>query len=99
MRICEILVNENPPSAIPGNIQTVSAALTGSEVNELTPLDYVRKCRVDLQNRNYMLATCRLGKADHWHQIFTDGTTRRQITFQNLVIGLMTDGDFESVIA
>ena len=45
-----------------------------------------------------MLDACRLGKADNWHQIFTDGTTWRQITFQNLMIGLMTDGDFESVI-
>ena len=33
MLICEILVNRTPPSAIPANIQTISAAITGSEVN------------------------------------------------------------------
>ena len=76
----------------------MSAAITGSKVNELPSLDYVHKCRVVVKNLNGMLAACRLVKADNWHHIFTDGTTRRQIKFQNVVIGLMTDGDFESVI-
>ena len=97
--ICEFLVNGTPPSAIPANTQTMSAALTGSETNEISSLDYVRKCRVIVQNLNDMLAACIRGKADNWHQILTDGTTRRQITFQNLVIGLITDGYIESVIA
>ena len=68
-------------------------------MNELPSLDYVRKCCVVVHNLNDMIAACRLGKADNWHQIFTDGSTWRNIKFQNLVIGLMTDGDFESVIA
>ena len=62
-------------------------------------MEYVSKCRVVVKNLNTMIDDCRLGKKDNWHQIFTDGTTRSQITSQNLVIGLMTDGDFESVIA
>ena len=94
MLICEILVNRNPPSAIPANIQTMSYAITVSEVNELPSFDYVRKCCVVVHNISNMLAACRLGKADNWHQIFTDSTTRRQIIFQKLVIGLMTDGNF-----
>ena len=98
MIIGEILVNGDPTSAIPSNIQKSSNALTGSEVNEIPSLEYVRKYRVVVQNLNEMLATCKLVKADNWHHIFTDGTTWRQITFQNLMIGLMTDGDFESVI-
>ena len=32
---CEILVNGTPPSAVPTNILTVSAALTGTEACEL----------------------------------------------------------------
>ena len=99
MLICELLVNETKPSAITANIQTMSADLNGSEVHELPSLDYVRKCRVVVKNLKIMLAACRLIKAENWHQIFTDGTTWRQITFQNLMIGLMADGDFESVIA
>ena len=77
----------------------MSAALTGCEVNELPSLDYVCKCCVVVKYLNDMLAACRLGKAENWYQIFTDGTTWRQITFQKSVIGLMTNGNFESVIA
>ena len=33
-----------------------------------------------------------------WKQLCTDGTTRRQIGFQSLVIGLLTKKGFESVI-
>ena len=33
MRICELLVDVPPSFDIPDNIQTISAALTGSEVN------------------------------------------------------------------
>jgi len=33
-----------------------------------------------------------------WHQAFTDGTTRRQIAFQNLVIALLEDGNLDPVI-
>ena len=98
MLVCELLVNGNPPSDIPASIQTMSSAITGTEVNELPSLEFVSKCRVVVQSLNDMLSACILGKAENWHQIFADGTTRRHITFQNLVIGLMTDGDFESGI-
>ena len=63
MLICDILVNGTPPSAIIANIQTISAALTVSELNELPPLYYVRKCRVAVHSLNYMLADFILGKA------------------------------------
>ena len=44
------------------------------------------------------MAVLRLGNADNWHQLFTNGTTRRQIAFQNLVIALMEDGKLDPVI-
>ena len=72
-------MNATPLSAITSNIQTMSAALSGYEVNELPALDYVRKCCVVVQYLNDMLAACRLGKADNGHQIFTDETTWRKI--------------------
>ena len=67
MLICELLVNVTPPSAIPSNIQIISAALTGSEVKYLPELDYVRKCCVVVKNLNIILAACRLGKGENWH--------------------------------
>lgn len=82
--ICELLVNGTPPSAVPPNIQTMSAAFNGCEASELPTVDYVRKCRTVVENLNLMLGAHRLGSAATWHQLFTDGTTRRQIAFQNL---------------
>ena len=93
--ICELLVNGTPPSAVPANIQTTSAAFTGAEASELPSVNFVRQCPTVLQNLNETLAVLRLGNADNWHQLFTDGTTRRQIAFQNLVIALMEDGKLD----
>lgn len=97
--ICELLVNGTPPSAVPPNIQTMSATFNGCESKELPTVDFVRKCRTVVENLNYMFAGHRLASATSWHQLFTDGTSRRQIAFQNLVIGLMEGDEFDSVIA
>ena len=59
----------------------------------------MRECHVVVQNLNEMLAAMRLGDADTWHQLFTDGTTRWQTEFQNLVISLMEDEKLDPVIA
>ena len=98
--ICELLVNGTHPSAVPANIQTTCAAFTGAEAKELPSANFVRECRVVLQNLNETLSAFRLGNADTWHQVFTDGTTRRQIAFQNLVIALMEEegGELDPVI-
>ena len=98
MLICELLVNGTPPSAVPANIQTASAAFTGAEASDLPSLRFVRQCRTVLQNLNETLAALRLGNASIWRQFFTDGTTRRQIAFQNLVIALREDGKLDPVI-
>ena len=97
--ICELLVNGTPPSAVPANIQTMSAAMNGCEAHELPTVDFMRKCRTVVENLNLLLGGYRLGNARTWLQLFTDGTTRRQIAFQNLVIGLMYGEVFDSVIA
>ena len=69
------------------------------ETKELPSMNFVRKCRTVVENLNLMSAGLRLGNATTWHELFTDGTTRRQIAFQNLVIGLKHNGKFDSVIA
>ena len=98
--ICELLTVGIPPSAISGTLQVTHRAFKGCELRELPQPDFVRKCRTVLDNLNSMLAAKRLGEARTWHQLFTDGTTRRQIAFQNLVIGLVDSEDkFDSVIA
>jgi len=75
--ICELLVNGTPPSAVPANIQTTCTAFTGAETSELPSISFVRECRVVLQNLNETLSALRLGTAETWQQLFTDGTSRR----------------------
>ena len=66
----------------------MSALLNGCEAKELPGANFVRSCRIVLQNLNETLAAYRLGLAQEWHQLFTDGTSRRQIKMQNLVIAV-----------
>ena len=62
--ICELLLNGTPPSAVPANIQTMSSAMTGQEVTEMPCINFVRQCRVVVQNLNSTLAALWLGEAD-----------------------------------
>ena len=97
--ICELLVNDTHPSAVPANIQTTCAAFTSVEANELPYVNFVQ-CRVVLQNLNQTLSAFRLGNTDTWHQVFTEGTKPQHIAFQNLVIALMEEegGKLDPVI-
>ena len=54
--ICEHLVNGTPPSAVPVNIQRVSAALTGTADCEIPSLGFFCRCRVVLQTVNETLS-------------------------------------------
>ena len=87
--ICEMLVNGTHPTAVPANIQSSCALFTGVEATDLPCVNFVRQFRVVLHNLNEILSDFRLDNADSWHQVFTDGTTRWQIAFQNSVIALM----------
>ena len=87
-----------PQSDVPAIIQTMSAAISGQEVTELPCINFLRQCRVVVQNMNSTLAALRLGEAYEWHQLFTDGTSQRQIAFQNLVIAVMDDSNLDPVI-
>jgi len=90
--ICELLVNGTPLSAVPAKIRAISETVTVQAVSQKLSVNYVRQCRVIVQHLNEMLAAFRLGNAKNRKQVFTDGTTCRQIAFQNLVIGIFNGG-------
>ena len=96
--ICEILVNGKPSSAVPANIQTVSVEFTGTAACEIPSVEFVSKCQVVLQIVNETLSAFILGNAETWNQLFKDGTSRRQISLQNLVIYLMENDGLDPVI-
>ena len=91
--ICELLVNGTPPSAIPGNIQTMYETLYGKKPDELPCVNFVRECRVIVEVIGETITAIKLAKAPTWKQLFTDATTRRQIPFTALIIAILGDDD------
>jgi hypothetical protein len=96
--ICELLVNGTPPSAIPATIASISAMQNGTVPDNLPSLSFIRQCRVVVQTIAELLAAFRLGNAETWLQIFTDGTSRRQIAFQNLIISILENDKIVPII-
>ena len=96
--ICELLVNGTPPSAISLNLQTLYETLYAEEPSHTPSLSYVRHCRTLIQIIGKTITAYKLAYGDNWKQIFFDATTRRQVPFQALIIGLMSDGVLDPVI-
>ena len=99
MLVCELLCDGVPPARVRATIQTTNAYFTGDKATELPSISTIRECRTVVQTLNDLLAAYKLAGQEQWRQLFTDGTTRRQISFQCLVIGFLTALGFQSVIA
>ena len=97
--ILEMLVNGTPPSAIAKNIQS-QAIITQPDiiVHDLPCERYVLNCCTNLRILGETLTAYRLAKADVWQQLFTDGTNRRQIALQNLIISIKEDDELRPLV-
>ena len=86
--ICELLVNGTPPTAIPGNIRTIYETLYGEceDDVEFPSVNFCRQCRIVIQVIGETMAALKLAKAVKWNQLFTDATSRRQVSFQALLV-------------
>ena len=62
-------------------------------VIKLPSVRFVRMCRTVVQVLGETMVAIRLGRANFWQQLFTDGTSRRQTSFQNIVIGLKSESE------
>lgn len=90
--IMEALINGTPPSAIRANIQLhIETFAPFIDTVELPSLWTIRRARTVILVICQTLAAYRLAKADKWGQLFTDATSRRQVTFQNLLISIEDD--------
>ncbi|KAL3770508.1 hypothetical protein ACHAWU_009347 [Discostella pseudostelligera] len=97
--IWEQIYNGTPPSAVPPNMQSAHSLLYGVPLKEVPSVSFVREQRIPMQVANLILSAYQLGKAKWWKQIYTDGTSRRQTSFQNLIIEVeYDDGSTEVVI-
>lgn len=94
--ILEQLVNGTPPSSVNANIVShVKKFSPTTIIKELPSIWTIRRARTVLLVIVQTLSAYRLAKADKWHQVFTDATSRRQVTFQNLVISIEEDELFK----
>jgi hypothetical protein len=91
--IFELLVNGTAPSAIPANIQTMYETLYGETPSDVPSVNFVCQCRVVVEVIGETITALKLAAAENWDALWTDSTTRRQIPFAALVIGLLGDGE------
>ena len=93
--ILEQLVNGTPPSSVNDNIVAhVKKFSPTTDIVDLPSIWTIRRARTVLLIICQTLAAYRLSKADKWDQLFTDATSRRQVSFQNLVISIEEDDLF-----
>ena len=97
--VLELLSHRTPPACISANILTVASILfpNGASVLELPSTSFVRECRTLLVHTTKTLAAYTLGKVDKYDELFNDGTSRRQTSIENVIIGYMTENGFKTV--
>ena len=85
--IMEQLVSGTPPTSVNGNIIAhVKAFSPSTIIKELPSIWTIRRTRTILLIVVQTLAAYRLGNSKKWRQLFTDGTSRRQVAYTNLAI-------------
>ena len=67
--------------------------LYGEKPDEVPSVNFVRGCRVVVQVVGETITAIKLANADSWKQLWTDATTRRQIPFTALIIGILGEED------
>jgi hypothetical protein len=86
-------VNGTSPAAVPQAMLTMYQMLTGDTPDKLPSMNFAWSCRVVVEVIGETIAAMKLANAPTWSQLWTDGTTRRQIPFTTLVIGLMRENE------
>ncbi len=94
-----MLAHRTPPSCVAPNILSAAEILLPNVniIQELPSIWFVRSCRSVLLHVTKTLASYQIGKANSYEQLFSDGTSRRQTSIQNVIIRLLLDGGFKTI--
>ena len=86
--VLEMLAHRTPPSCVSANILTVVEILFPKHkiIHELPSLRFVRAARTILLQVTKTLAAYQIGNATTFSQLFSDGTSRRQTSIQNVIM-------------
>ena len=96
--ICELLTCGASPSSIGDILKVMYRILYNTEPTDIPCINYIRRGRMVLAVFNETMSAMKLAIAESWDQLCTDATTRRQIPFTALIIGLLGDDSIEQVI-
>ena len=88
-----MLSNRTPPTCVQANIYAVTKAMFPdfNIVTELPSLKHIKNMRTTLWLVTKTLAAYQIGNAKVLKQLHTDGTSRRQRSLIDVVIGLLSD--------
>ena len=90
------IVNGTPPTAIPDNIVSRIRTFSPNTVIKELPSKWTVRCALSvIYVIVQTLAAYCLGQSHKWRQAFIDGTRRRQVAMQNLLIDI--DEDLEEL--
>ena len=96
----ELLLSGTPPSAVPTNIAIMYETLYQKEAKMIPSKQFVRQMRACIEVMGETITALLLSNAsaEQWKQIFFDTTSRRQIPFQTVIIGLMNNGKIDPIV-
>lgn len=98
--ILEMLSNRTPPTCVQANIYAAAKAMFPdfNIVTELPSLKHIKNMRTTLWLVTKTLAAYQIGNAKVLKQLHTDGTSRRQSSLIDVVIGLLSDdNEFKTI--
>ena len=94
-----MLAHRTPPSCVVPNILSAAKILLPNVniIQEVPSIRFVRSCRSVLLHVTKTLASYHIGKANSFEKFFSDGTSRRQTSIQNVIIRFLSDGGFKTI--
>ena len=97
--IPEMLAHHTPPSCVVPNILVAAEILLPNVkiIQEIPSIRFVFSCRSVLLHVTKTLASYQIGKANSYKQLFSDGTSGRQTSIQNVIIRFLLDGGFKTI--
>mmetsp|Transcript_21419 Transcript_21419/g.44776 ORF Transcript_21419/g.44776 Transcript_21419/m.44776 type:complete len:297 (+) Transcript_21419:1703-2593(+) len=97
--ILKMLSHCTHPSCVAANILTITELLNPdvSMVEELPLVSFIREYRSINVHLTKMMSAYTLANVNEYSELFSDGTSRRQTSIQNLIIGFLEDGGFKTV--
>ena len=88
-----------PPTLVNDNIKAFCCKFSPTtKIRELPSIWTIWRARLVLLVIIQKLAAYRLAKANKWEKLFTNATSQRQVTFQNLVISVEEDDVYKPLL-